>query len=125
MACWQGGKSIVIQASYNPIADKNGKLIKVVKYATDITEIAKSRAEAARVSSMMEQTPVNVMFADLNFIIRYANQSSFKTLKAVENLLPIRADQLIGQSIDIFHKRPEHHKTSSRSKTCRIAPIFS
>jgi len=34
----KGGKEVWIQASYNPIKDVNGKNIKVVKYATDITE---------------------------------------------------------------------------------------
>jgi len=28
----------------------------------------------------------------------------------LEHLLPIKADQLVGQSIDIFHKRPEHQR---------------
>lgn len=106
----KGGKSIVIQASYNPIADCSGKLVKVVKYASDVTEMAKTREEAARVSSMMEQAPINVMFAGPDFKISYANPASIKTLKGLESLLPIRADQLIGQSIDIFHKRPEHQR---------------
>jgi methyl-accepting chemotaxis protein len=34
----KGGKEVWIQASYNPIKDLNGKSLKVVKYATDITE---------------------------------------------------------------------------------------
>ena len=34
----KGGKEIWIQASYNPILDLNGKLMKVVKYASDITQ---------------------------------------------------------------------------------------
>lgn len=33
----KGGNEIWIQASYNPIMDNDGKLIKVVKYASDIT----------------------------------------------------------------------------------------
>ncbi|HEY5761466.1 MAG TPA: methyl-accepting chemotaxis protein [Steroidobacter sp.] len=33
----KGGKEIWIQAAYNPIMDVNGKPVKVVKYATDIT----------------------------------------------------------------------------------------
>jgi len=33
----KGGKEVWIQASYNPIRDLNGKLYKVVKFATDIT----------------------------------------------------------------------------------------
>jgi methyl-accepting chemotaxis protein len=34
----KGGKEIWLQASYNPIFDASGKPLKVVKYATDITE---------------------------------------------------------------------------------------
>ncbi|MGL4438848.1 MAG: PAS domain-containing protein, partial [Bosea sp. (in: a-proteobacteria)] len=33
----KGGKVVWIQASYNPIFDANGRVFKVVKYATDIT----------------------------------------------------------------------------------------
>ncbi len=38
----KAGREVWIQASYNPIYDVNGKLQKIVKYATDITE-AKQR----------------------------------------------------------------------------------
>lgn len=34
----KGGKEIWIQASYNPIFDLNGRVMKVVKFATDVTE---------------------------------------------------------------------------------------
>ncbi len=34
----KGGKEVWIQASYNPILDPRGKPIKVVKFATDVTE---------------------------------------------------------------------------------------
>ena len=34
----KGGKEVYIQASYNPIFDMNGKVFKVVKFATDVTE---------------------------------------------------------------------------------------
>ncbi len=33
----KGGKAIYIQASYNPIFDMNGKVMKVVKFASDVT----------------------------------------------------------------------------------------
>ena len=69
-----------------------------------------SDTEMARVSSMMEQAPINIMFADTDFVIKYVNPSSLKTLRGIEALLPIRADEILGQSIDIFHKRPEHQR---------------
>jgi methyl-accepting chemotaxis protein len=42
----KGGKEVWIQASYNPILDRNGKPVKVIKFATDIT--------AAKIRSMEE-----------------------------------------------------------------------
>ena len=38
MRLGKGGKRVYIQASYNPIFDMNGKVFKVVKFATDVTE---------------------------------------------------------------------------------------
>ena len=35
----KGGRTVWIQASYNPIRDLNGRPVKVVKYASDITEL--------------------------------------------------------------------------------------
>ena len=31
-------------------------------------------------------------------------------MKTIEHLLPIRADQALGTSIDVFHKNPEHQR---------------
>jgi methyl-accepting chemotaxis protein len=45
----KGGREIWIQATYNPIRDRNGKVFKVVKYATDITQQVADRLEMKRV----------------------------------------------------------------------------
>lgn len=37
MRLGKGGKKVYIQASYNPIFDMNGKVFKIVKFATDVT----------------------------------------------------------------------------------------
>ncbi|MDO8900182.1 MAG: methyl-accepting chemotaxis protein [Phenylobacterium sp.] len=39
----KGGREIWIQATYNPILDADGKPVKVVKFATDVTEIEMDR----------------------------------------------------------------------------------
>ena len=44
----KGGKEIWIQASYNPIVDGNGKPFKVVKFASDVTQIEHDREAAER-----------------------------------------------------------------------------
>jgi methyl-accepting chemotaxis protein len=46
----KNGREVWIQASYNPIFDMNGKVFKVVKYATDITDMI----------SLIESTRTNV-----------------------------------------------------------------
>ena len=38
----KGGREVYIQASYNPIMDMNGKPFKVVKFASDMTELMKT-----------------------------------------------------------------------------------
>ncbi|OAH36494.1 histidine kinase [Methylorubrum populi] len=53
----KGGRTVWIQASYNPIFDDDGKPFKVVKYATDIT--AKTAAQHAATSAS-GQTLINV-----------------------------------------------------------------
>lgn len=128
----KGGKEVWLQASYMPIPDASGRPYKVVKFATDITAMVKARADAARITSMVEQLPINVMFADRDLKIRYINPASVKTLKQVEHLLPVKADQMLGQCIDIFHKRPEMqrrllgdpnnlpHRATSPSATRRL-----
>ena len=44
----KSGNEVFIQASYNPIADARGKFVKVVEFASDVTETVKARVEAAR-----------------------------------------------------------------------------
>jgi len=56
----KGGREIWIQASYNPILDENGKAVRVVKFATDITatEHERQRNDAERAASEKEQNEV-------------------------------------------------------------------
>ncbi len=55
---------------------------------------------------LLDNAPVNVMFADLDWIIRYANRATFDNLRPLQSLLPVPVDQLVGTNIDVFHKDP-------------------
>ncbi|OYW61383.1 MAG: hypothetical protein B7X99_10280 [Rhizobiales bacterium 17-65-6] len=64
-------------------------------------------AAAQRLRQMVDDMPINVMTCVLeDFRIDYANSASINTLRRIEHFLPIRADQLVGSSIDVFHKDP-------------------
>jgi methyl-accepting chemotaxis protein len=67
-------------------------------------------AELGQMKSMLCNMPVNVMFADRDLKIRYINDTSINTLRSLEHLLPVKADQMLGQTIDIFHRNPAHQR---------------
>jgi methyl-accepting chemotaxis protein len=60
---------------------------------------------------MVDDMPVAVIMCELeDFTITYMNEASLTALKSLEHVLPIKADQIVGSSIDIFHKNPEHQR---------------
>jgi methyl-accepting chemotaxis protein len=106
----KGGKEVWIQASYNPIFDENNRPYKVVKFATDITETVRQRMINVRYASMTDNSPINIIFADLELRIQYLNPASTRTLRTLEKYLPVPADRMLGQSIDVFHKNPSYQR---------------
>ncbi len=106
----KGGKEIWIQASYNPIVDKNGEAYKVVEFASDITAQKLAAFENAKVRAMMENMSGAVVFSDKNNTITYANPSALELLRKVEQYLPVKINQIIGQSIDVFHNNPSRQQ---------------
>lgn len=59
---------------------------------------------------MLEQLPTAVMNADPRdgFRITYMNAETRKLLDRIKDHLPMPPDQLMGQSIDVFHAAPDH-----------------
>lgn len=74
--------------------------------------------ESFQMKRMIDDMPINVVISDIHndFKISYANNTTKKTLRAVQNLLPIAIDDLEGHSIDIFHKNPERIRTLLSNK---------
>ena len=68
--------------------------------------------DAFRLSQMVEEMPTGVMQCDpKSFEITYLNKFSRETLKSIEQYLPVKADEMQGQCIDIFHKNPAHQRS--------------
>ena len=56
---------------------------------------------------MVEDMPVNVLICELyEFKITYANKASITSLKQLEHLLPVKADEIVGAGIGIFLDDP-------------------
>lgn len=145
----KGGSEVWIQASYNPILDNQGRVLKVVKYATDITEEMRKKIIAehdlSRILGALENTTTNVMIANNERKIIYMNKSVETMLRIAEadirSVLPhFAVDKIVGSNMDIFHKNPAHQmkllETLDRTYTSNIVvgkrhfrlvanPIFS
>ena len=74
------------------------------------TEKARLETQTERLLQMLDNMPINIMMCDTDFNITYINQTSLKTLDTVKHLLPVRPDQILGNSFDIFHKNPAHQR---------------
>lgn len=67
------GSSVWIHATYNPIRDPNGKVVKVIKFASDITEEYNKRGEFELMSMVANQTSNAVVITDTDRHILYVN----------------------------------------------------
>jgi PAS domain S-box-containing protein len=54
----KGGREVWIQATYNPVRNRAGKVFKVVKFATDITASRRSAATTASIVSPMRSPDI-------------------------------------------------------------------
>src|SRR5260370_1249365 len=69
-----------------------------------------SKLDPRLFEQIVENTTVRVVVPDGDLGISYINPPSFQPRRRLEHLLPCRVEELIGKSIDIFHKNPEHQR---------------
>jgi methyl-accepting chemotaxis protein len=92
------------------VTDEKGEYLGPMVTWEVVTEKLKLERVAAEKSAIVENAPINIMLADLDLNITYLNKASIKTLKTIEHLLPVKAEEVVGKSIDIFHKNPSYQR---------------
>lgn len=98
---------LLVTAIYDSEGEYSGPMV-TWDVVTDKLELEK---KSARMNSMIENAPVNILMADLDLNLVYMNPASRSTLTSLEKHLPKPVNQLDGQSIDIFHKNPSYQRT--------------
>ncbi|MBC8286556.1 MAG: methyl-accepting chemotaxis protein [Nitrospinae bacterium] len=92
------------------IRDTEGTYIGVmVSWTLAIQKLALEK-RSNQLAGYVENNPSNMMATDTDLILRYLNPAALATLKGLETYLPVKADDMVGQSIDIFHKNPAHQR---------------
>ena len=61
---------------------------------------------------MLEQMNIGVMMVDPrdDFRITYANPETLRLIRRIEHVLPVKAEELVGTSMDVFHRNPGHQR---------------
>ena len=90
----KSGRHVWLQASYNPVIDAGGRLIKVVKFATDITENKRRAAEFEAQNQAINRVQAVIEF-DLTGKVLSANDNFLNTFG-------YRLDEVIGQHHRLF-----------------------
>ncbi len=105
-----GGEYLDLQVT--ALTGRGGKYIGPMLSWKIVTDQVRKEEEAARLLTMLDQMPINVMLADKDSLqITYLNKTSSDTLRSLQALLPIPVDAVKGSCIDIFHKNPAHQRS--------------
>lgn len=100
----------VLDLNVSALYDAAGTYVGPVVNWERVTEKVRAEREQQRLQQMVEQATVRLILADEQFRIVYMNPASRKTLKQIEHLLPCKVEEIIGKSIDIFHRNPESQR---------------
>ena len=108
----KGGKEVWIQGSYNPIFDMNRKVIKVVKFATDITDLTEIGAGLARLAANNLEQEIEKPFIPAFENLRLDFNSAHRSLQGPYSGSPTSPRQFT-QALKRYRRGPT---------TCRTAP---
>lgn len=72
--------------------------------------MTKDKLGLSEFTGMNDNSPINIIYCDTDFTITYVNPKSIETLRKLQAHLPIPVDQIVGSSIDVFHKNPSHQR---------------
>ena len=99
--------AIVAQLSRHIVTKPNSPLVnRTMSTQSAPVDTSDFTKNAPALLSMLESCPINVLLADTDMVIRYANAASIATLKDLQALIPVRADDIVGTCIDVFHDDP-------------------
>ena len=100
----------VLDLTVAAVYDDDGAYVGAMATWDLVTEKLALEQQVARVTSMMENSPTNMMFADRDFNITYMNPASLETLRGLQEHLPVPVDKIVGTSLDVFHKTPDYQR---------------
>ncbi|GIL40885.1 methyl-accepting chemotaxis protein [Roseiterribacter gracilis] len=109
----KGNREIWLQAAYNPILDSSGKVTRIIKFGTDITQ---AKLQAANLSGQIDAIGKSQAVIEFNLdgTIIAANQNFLSAMGYASN-------EIVGQHHRMFVEPSEHDSTTYREFWQRLA----
>ncbi|CAA0091186.1 Methyl-accepting chemotaxis protein I [Zhongshania aliphaticivorans] len=107
--------SLIFNINVTAQVDADGAYIGNTLEWLEVTELRAKEIEIAGLQSAVNGAEANLMMCDADLNITYANPAVLDMLRKREDILKARfpgfsVDNLVGQSIDQFHKHPAHQR---------------
>jgi methyl-accepting chemotaxis protein len=101
----------ILDLLVSPMYDADGQFEGPMVTWELITKQEHLNQEIARQRTMLTNAPVNILMADPDGKLIYANQESIRSLRKIESNLKVPVDKMIGQNIAVFHRNPATQQT--------------
>nr|WP_233061402.1 PAS domain S-box protein [Parvularcula mediterranea] len=99
----KNGDTIVIQAAYNPIFDASGKPVRVMKFATDITEVESLAREAIFKGSAFQQSAAPMIVVARDGSVEHVNEAAKGFFGSRTEAFGTAFDEITGAAIGDLH----------------------
>jgi methyl-accepting chemotaxis protein len=106
---------LTFNINVSAVKDREGNYVGNALEWSDVTELRQKERDVARLQSAIDGAESNIMICDSDFTISYVNPAVQKMLlkrqSELQKLFPgFDANNIVGQSIDQFHRNPTHQR---------------
>ncbi len=111
----KNGGTVWLQGCYTVAQDVDGRPVKVIHLASNVTEVAKRRSDSELMMGAIGNVTTAIMMVDRDFVVTYLNKTAQNILAKNEDLFKsiwpsFDKDAIVGSCIDLFHKNPERQR---------------
>lgn len=100
----------ILDLNVEALKDAEGNYVGNLVSWDVVTEKLRMEKETAKMLSILENTPTNIMVADTDLNLTYINPTSKENLNKLRQYLPCAVEDLVGTNLDSFHKNPSHQR---------------
>jgi methyl-accepting chemotaxis protein len=100
----------ILDLLVSPIYGENGEFEGAQVTWELVTKKQEADLRMSRISSMVANAPINIMYADPEGTVQFMNPASIATLRTIEADLPMKVDEIVGSSFDAFHPNPSYQR---------------